>query len=88
MNITDVSVKLINKSESKLRAVASIVFDNAFVVHDIKVIEGNSGIFIVMPSRKGPDGEFHDVAHPLRSEVREEIKELILKTYEVALKEE
>ena len=88
MNITDIRVKVISKSEGKLRAVASIVFDNAFVVHDIKVIEGNSENFIVMPSRKGPDGEYHDVAHPLRSDVREEIKELVLKAYEVALKEE
>ena len=88
MNITDVRVKVIRKSEGKLRAVASIVIDNAFVVHDIKVIEGNSDNFIVMPSRKGPDGEYRDVAHPLRSEIREEIKELILKAYESALTEE
>ncbi|MBR2479698.1 MAG: septation regulator SpoVG [Clostridia bacterium] len=88
MNITDVRVKVIRKGEGKLRAVASIVFDNAFVVHDIKVIEGSNGNFIVMPSRKSPDGEYRDIAHPLRNETREEIKELILNAYEVALKEE
>jgi|AGTN01.3.fsa_nt_gi Uncharacterized protein, involved in the regulation of septum location len=84
MNITDVRIRLFKKDEGKLRAVASIIIDNEFVVHDIKVIEGNDGYFIVMPSRKAPDGEFRDIAHPLKSEVREFIKQKILAAYDKA----
>lgn len=84
MNITDVRVRLFKKEEGKLKAVASIIIDNDFVIHDIKVIEGNDGCFIVMPSRKAPDGEYRDIAHPLRTEVREDLKARILSAYEKA----
>jgi stage V sporulation protein G len=84
MNITDVRVRLLKKEEGKLKAVASIIIDNDFVVHDIKIIEGNEGCFIVMPSRKANDGEYRDIAHPLRTEVREELKSLILTAYNQA----
>ncbi|MFA5449736.1 MAG: septation regulator SpoVG [Clostridia bacterium] len=84
MNITDVRVRLFKKEEGKLKAVASIIIDNDFVVHDIKVIEGNDGCFIVMPSRKTPDGDYRDIAHPLRTEVREDLKSKILAAYEEA----
>lgn len=84
MNITDVRVRLLKKEEGKLKAVASIIIDNDFVVHDIKVIEGNDGCFIVMPSRKANDGEYRDIAHPLKTEVREDLKAKILAAYETA----
>lgn len=84
MNITDVRVRLFKKDEGKLKAVASIIIDNDFVIHDIKVIEGSDGCFIVMPSRKAPDGEYRDIAHPLRTEVREDLKQRILAAYEKA----
>ena len=82
MNITDVRVRIIKKDDSKLRAVASITFDDCFVVHDIKVIEGNEGYFIAMPSRKTGDGEYKDVAHPIKTETREEIIKVILNAFE------
>ncbi len=87
MNITQVKVKILKKDDSKFRAVASITIDNDFVVHDLKVIEGQDGCFIVMPSKKCPDGEYRDIAHPLRTEVREEIKSLVLAAYYKALEE-
>lgn len=82
LKITDVRVKVLGREDSKLCAVASIIFDDAFVVHDIKVIEGNDGCFIVMPSRKTPAGEYRDIAHPLNTETREQIKKLVLSKYE------
>ncbi len=88
MTITNVRVKLLKKREGKLKAVASIVFDDVFVVHDIKVIETGEDCFVVMPSRKGPDGEYRDVAHPLNSQVRENIKTLIIDEYKKLLAEE
>ncbi len=81
MQITDVHVRKIAK-EGKLKAVVSITFDEEFVVHDIKVIEGEKGLFIAMPSKKSPDGEYRDVAHPIKSETRERIQSIILKKYE------
>lgn len=86
MKITDVRVRLINK-ESKMKAVASITIDDAFVVHDVKVIEGEKGLFIAMPSRRMGDGEYKDVAHPVNSETREEIQRLIIDKYEEVLAE-
>lgn len=88
MQITDVTVKLVARSDNKLRGIASIVIDNDFVVHDIKIIEGSNGCFIVMPSRKTPDGKYRDIAHPLRTEVRDYISNTVLSAYEVALKNE
>ena len=81
MEITDVKVKLVN-AESKMKAVASVTFDDAFVVHDIKVIEGEKGLFIAMPSKKALDGEYRDIAHPINSGTRERIQTLILQKYE------
>ncbi|HHT65882.1 MAG: septation regulator SpoVG [Caldicoprobacterales bacterium] len=80
MTFTDVRIRKIG-SEGKMRAVASVTFDNEFVVHDIKVIEGQSGLFIAMPSRKTPDGEYRDIAHPINSETRERLQNLVLEKY-------
>lgn len=88
MTITNVRVKLLRKREGKLKAVASIVIDDVFVVHDIKVIQTTDDCFVVMPSRKGPDGEYRDVAHPLNSEVRENIRTLVINDYKRLLAEE
>lgn len=82
MNITEVRIRLKNRQESKIKAIASITLDECFVVHDIKVIEGNGGFFIAMPSRKTPEGEFKDIVHPLNTETREFIKNRILEEYE------
>lgn len=87
MKITDVKVKLLTREDSKLRAVASISIDGEFVVHDLKVIEGTDGLFIVMPSRKSPDGQYKDIAHPLKTEVREQIRDAVLAAYDKALSE-
>ena len=84
MKITDVRVRLVAKEELKLRAVASITIDECFVIHDIKVIEGKDGLFISMPSRKTPDGEFKDIVHPINTETREMIKTAVLEAYEKA----
>jgi len=81
MEITDVRVRKVAK-EGKMKAVVSITFDNEFVVHDIKVIEGEKGLFIAMPSRKALDGEFRDIAHPINSETRDKLQKAILDKYE------
>ena len=83
MQITDVRVRKVTK-EGKLNAVVSITLDNEFVVHDIKVIEGEKGLFIAMPSRKAADGEYRDIAHPINSDTRERIQSIILQKYEIA----
>ena len=88
MQVTDVRIKLIKQDDTKLRAVASVIIDGSFVVHDIKVIEGADGCFIAMPSRKTPDGEYKDIAHPINTETREEVRAVILAKYEEALKAE
>lgn len=80
MNITDVRVRKIS-SNGKLKAVASITLDNEFVVHDIKIIEGDKGPFIAMPSRKMSEDDFRDIAHPIKPDTREYIQEVILKAY-------
>lgn len=82
MEITDVRVRKVNK-EGKMKAVVSVTFDNEFVVHDIKVIEGEKGFFIAMPSRKTLDGEFRDIAHPINSFTRERIQKSVLEKYEL-----
>ena len=87
MNITDVRVRKVTK-EGKMKAVVSITIDEEFVVHDIKVIEGEKGLFIAMPSRKAADGEYRDIAHPINSETRDRIQRLILDRYEQAMAEE
>ena len=87
MNITDVRIRKVN-AEGKMKAVVSVTFDNEFVVHDIKVIEGQEGLFIAMPSRKMPDGEFKDIAHPINSETRNLVAEAVFKAYEEKRHEE
>ena len=86
MQITDVRVRKVTK-EGKMRAVVSITIDDVFVVHDIKVIEGEKGLFIAMPSRKASDGEYRDIAHPINSETRDKIQTLILEKYQEAASE-
>lgn len=87
MQITDVRIRKI-ATDGKMKAIVSVTFDNEFVVHDIKVIEGQNGLFIAMPSRKTPDGEFKDIAHPINTETREKIQSAILTAYEEAKEEE
>lgn len=83
MNITDVRVRKVSK-DGKMKAVVSITIDDEFVVHDIKVIEGEKGLFIAMPSRKATDGEYRDIAHPINSVTRDRIQKLILEKYDEA----
>lgn len=83
MNITDVRVRKISK-EGKMKAVVSITIDDEFVVHDIKVIEGEKGMFIAMPSKKTAEGEYRDIAHPITSQTRDRIQNIILQSYENA----
>ena len=86
MQITDVRIRKVEK-EGKMKAVVSITIDEEFVVHDIKIIEGEKGLFIAMPSRKAADGEYRDIAHPINSATRDRIQGLILKKYEEVLQE-
>lgn len=86
MQITDVRVRKITK-EGKMKAIVSITIDDEFVVHDIKVIEGEKGLFIAMPSKKATDGEYRDIAHPINSETRDSIQRTILDAYDRALLE-
>lgn len=83
MKVTDVRVRKIN-GEGKLRAIVSITFDDIFVVHDIKIIDGDTGLFIAMPSKKAADGMFRDIAHPINQETREYLKQVIIEAYEQA----
>jgi stage V sporulation protein G len=87
MEITDVRVRRVAK-DGKMKAVVSITIDNEFVIHDIKVIEGEKGLFIAMPSRKSSDGEYRDIAHPINSDTRKKIQELILEKYAETPEEE
>ena len=81
MQITDVRIRKVEK-EGKMKAVVSITIDEEFVVHDIKIIEGEKGLFIAMPSRKAADGEYRDIAHPINSNTRDRIQKLILEKYQ------
>ena len=83
MQITDVRVRKVTK-EGKMKAVVSITLDNEFVVHDIKVIEGEKGLFIAMPSRKSSDGEYRDIAHPINTQTRDKLQKLVLEAYDKA----
>jgi len=87
MQITDVRIRKISK-EGKMKAIVSVTFDDQFVVHDIKVIEGQSGFFIAMPSRKTPDGDFKDIAHPINMNTRTLIQESVLEKYNAVILEE
>ena len=83
MNITDVRIRKVAK-EGKMKAVVSITIDEEFVVHDIKVIEGEKGLFIAMPSRKSSDGEYRDIAHPINTQTRDKLQKLVLEAYDKA----
>lgn len=85
MQITDVRVRKLTQDD-KMKAIVSVTFDEQFVVHDIKVIEGDSGYFIAMPSRRGADGEYRDIAHPINSDMRARLQKVILSEYEKAVK--
>ena len=87
MNITDVRVRKVAK-DGKMKAVVSITIDDEFVVHDIKVIEGEKGLFIAMPSRKATDGEYRDIAHPINTETRGMLERIILEEYEKSAPDE
>lgn len=80
MQITDVRLRKVN-AENRMKAVASVTFDNEFAVHDIKVIESQNGLFIAMPSKKTPNGEFKDIAHPINAETREKIQKAVLEAF-------
>lgn len=82
MQITDVRVRKM-ESDGKMKAIVSVTFNNSFVVHDIKVIEGNSGLFVAMPSRKGSDGEYRDVAHPINVDMRQMLHDKIIEAYQM-----
>ncbi len=86
MRVTDVRIRKIAK-EGRMKAIVSITIDNEFVVHDIKVIEGDKGLFIAMPSKKAADGEYRDIAHPISSATRESLQNIILERYGQALLE-
>ncbi|MBQ1935308.1 MAG: septation regulator SpoVG [Clostridia bacterium] len=87
MEITDIRIRKIS-NEGKMKAIVSLTFDDAFAVHDIKVIEGQERLFVAMPSRRTPDGEFKDIAHPINAQMREQIQAAILDRYQAALLEE
>ncbi len=84
MEITDVRLRRVN-GDGRMKAIASITIDNEFVVHDIRVIDGNNGMFVAMPSKRMPDGEFRDIAHPISSATREKIQDAVLSAYERAV---
>lgn len=81
MDITDIKVRKIN-AEGKMKAIVSVTFDDVFAVHDIKIIEGNDKLFVAMPSRKTPDGEYRDIAHPINAKTRELLQNKIIEKYE------
>ncbi len=81
MKISDVRIRLIDKEDSKLKGVASMTIEDCFVVHDIKIIQGQEGYFIAMPSRKASDGEYKDIVHPINTETREQIISIILEAF-------
>jgi stage V sporulation protein G len=82
MQITDVRLRRVSAGEGKMKAVASITLDEEFVVHDVRVVEGQNGLFVAMPSKKTPEGEFRDIAHPITSDARERIQTAVLKAYQ------
>ena len=84
MDITDIRIRKINQ-DSKMKAIVSVTFDNALAVHDIKIIEGADKLFVAMPSRKTPEGEYKDITHPINKEMRENLEHMILEKYQSAL---
>ncbi|AGK99735.1 septation regulator SpoVG [Desulfoscipio gibsoniae] len=84
MNVTDVRVRKV-LTEGKMKAIVSVTLDDMFVIHDVKVVEGQNGLFVAMPSRKTPGGEFRDIAHPINTFAREIIQDAVLKAYNEAI---
>lgn len=84
MNVTDVRVRKINQ-DGKMKAIVSVTLDDAFVIHDVKVVEGQNGLFVAMPSRKTPEGDYRDIAHPITTNAREIIQTAVLDAYQNAL---
>jgi stage V sporulation protein G len=80
MEVTDVRLRRV-QTDGRMRAIASITLDDEFVIHDIRVIDGNTGLFVAMPSKRTPDGEFRDIAHPINSSTRNKIQEIVLEAY-------
>ncbi|MDI3534007.1 MAG: stage sporulation protein [Thermosediminibacterales bacterium] len=87
MEVTDVRIRKVS-SDGKMKAIVSVTLDDEFVVHDIRIIEGQNGMFIAMPSRKTPDGQFKDIAHPITSETRKKIQDAVLDGYNQYLEKE
>ena len=87
MEVTDVRLRRV-QTDGRMRAIASITLDDEFVVHDIRVIDGNTGLFVAMPSKRTPDGEFRDIAHPINSETRNKLQEIVLAAYHATSDEE
>ncbi len=87
MEITDIKIRKIN-AEGRMKAIVSVTFDDVFVVHDIKIIEGNDKLFVAMPSRKTPEGEYRDIAHPINAQMRDFVQSKIIEKYEEAKKSE
>lgn len=81
MKVTDVRLRKI-QTDGRMKDLVSITLDEAFVIHDLRVIEGNSGLFVAMPSKRTPDGEFRDIAHPINSDMRQEIQDAVMKVYD------
>lgn len=81
MKVTDVRLRKI-QTDGRMKALVSITLDEAFVIHDLRVIEGNTGLFVAMPSKRTPDGEFRDIAHPINSDMRQEIQDAVMKVYD------
>ena len=84
MKITSVNVRKIEKEGSRMKGIASVLLDECFAVHDIRIIEGDNGLFIAMPSRKSTDGEYRDIAHPINTQTRDRIQSIVLEAYEKA----
>lgn len=87
LNITDIRIRLVKKEDLKLKAVASVTIDGCFVVHEVRVIESEKGLFVAMPSKKTPDGEFKDIAHPIDTETRNMLDKKVIEAYEKAVRE-
>lgn len=85
VTVTDVRMKVLDESEErKIKAISSVTFNDSFVIHDVKVLDSEKGLYVVMPSKKAPDGTFKDIAHPLNTETRQMIQEKVLAEYEKA----
>ena len=82
MKITDVRLRKVNNQDTRMKALVSVTFDESFVIHDLRVIDGNNGLFVAMPSKRTPDGEFRDIAHPINSEMRKHVQEEVMRVYE------